>query len=217
MINSNEIYSTDLSELPVVTGDLFFPVESFARSNCGGVVLTPLCDLAHQKTGWIKLAQALPFETFLIEEFLPLEFKNTKEYQDDIIKDPIEFGRRFLEEISYRDNKMLLRITKKLAKIFRNVSPIKPSHYYLPGLDNARNGFLVDFSHIASISYETLAKDKPISRLKSPWREQLVNRYVGFSLRVGTEDYTDGSIVDTIHTFFQDIDVKTIENKLGIK
>lgn len=209
MINSPEIYSHDEFSPPIATGDLFFPVDAFGRANCGAIVLTPMCDLAHQKAQWVKLARATPFRIYLAEEFIPTQSKGLKEF-----KEQIAFGMTFLNEQNSRVNKHVLRFVKNLQKVIENVSPLKPSHYYLPGKDEPTAGYLVDFSHITSIPYQELKNTPLVSRLKSPWREQLLNRYVGFSLRVGTEDYAKESILDTIHAFFPDVPKNAIWKKM---
>jgi len=205
MINGPEIYTNDLSEQLIATGDLFFPVDAFGRSDCGGVVLTPVCDLAHQKIQWVKLAKATLFRTYLIEEFIPMQLKDVKEFSEQISQDPTAFGITFLCDKNSRVNRHILRLVKNLKRVLENVSPFKSSHYYLPGKDKPIEGYLVDFSHITSVPYQDLKAQRLVSRLKSPWREQLLNRYIGFSLRIGTEDYSEESIVNTIHSFFPDV------------
>jgi len=213
MIDGSEIYADDLSELPVATGDLYFPVDGFERPDCGGIVLTPICDLAHEKTPWVKTAIAIPFWTYLAEEFIPAELKNRNEFKEWIEQDSIAFGEAFLSEPSLQEDKIVVALVTNLKKILQNVSPLKSSHYYLPGKNEPTKGFLVDFTHIISISYQILKSQTPLSRLKSPWREQLVNRYVGFSLRVGTDDYSQESIVNIINAFFPDVTRDKIQNK----
>jgi len=215
MIDGSEIYTDDLSELPVATGDLYFPVDGFERPDCGGIVLTPMCDLAHEKIQWVKMASAIPFRTYLVEEFIPAALKSRNEFREEIAQDPIAFGEKFLSTPSLQENSKVLGLVKNLEKILRNVSPLKPSHYYLPGKNEPAKGFLVDFTHITSIPYQILKSQTPTSRLKSPWREQLVNRYIGFSLRVGTEDYSQESIVNTINAFFPDVPRDDIQKKMG--
>jgi len=202
MINGPDIYTEDFSEQPIATGDLFFPVKTFGEDNCGGVVLTPLCDLAQEKTTWVKLAKAIPLRDYLVKEFIPAQFKGYPEFKTQVAEDPATFGNRFLEDKNSRVNKDVLGLVKNLKKVIENISPLKASHYYLPGKDNPAKGYLADFSHISSVPINELADQTPVSRLKSPWREQFLNRYIGFSLRIGTDNYSEACVLETLHSFF---------------
>ena len=215
MIDGHEIYDgEDVSEMPIATGDLFAPIGEFGRPDYGGVVLTPLCDLAQEKSEWVKLARATPFQIYLEEELLPNHFKGHNEYREEIAKDPQAFGQSYLRDESNREDRKTLSVVNQLQRVLENVSPPKLSHYYLPGKENRTQGFLVDFSYISSIPYEELTKRTRLMRLKSPWREQLLNRYVSFSLRVGTLDYSRGGIRETIQAFFPELDSEKIESKM---
>ncbi len=215
MINGSEIYTTDLSEQSIVTADLFFPVDAFGRADCGGIVLTPLCDLAHGKTEWVKLAKAIPFEKYLAEEFIPTQLKSFSEFREQIAQDPTSFGETFLQNPGSRVNKHIFSFVKNLKKILENISPLKASHYYLPGKNELTKGFLIDFSYITSVPYTKLETQTITFRLKSPWREQLLNRYIGFSLRIGTEDYSEESILNTLHSFFPDVPKEDLRKRMN--
>jgi len=75
-------------------------------------------------------------------------------------------------------------------------------------------GFLVDFSHIFSIPMNELKNQQPLLRLKSPWREQLLNRYIGYSLRIGTLDYAKAGINETIRAFFPELTTEQIDKRM---
>lgn len=107
-----------------------------------------------------------------------------------------------------------LRLVKELQRIIKNVSPRRPSQYYLPGKDDPAQGFLVDFSFILSIPYDKLKEETTLFRLKSPWREQLLNRYVNYSSRVGTLDYSNESVCKAIKAFYPELTEGQILNKM---
>jgi hypothetical protein len=213
VVQPAEIYTDILPEMPVETGDLFFPIAEFDIADRGGVVLTPSCDLAHEKIEWVKLAIAIPVKAYLEEEFIPQHFKEHKEYKEEIANDPKAFGQSYVNDPGKRVDTKTLSFLKDLSKIFKNVIP-KLSHYYLPGKEELTQGFLVDFSHIQSVPYNKLKDARPLTRLKSPWREQLLNRYVNFSSRVGTEDYSEDSICQTIRAFYPELTVESILKKM---
>lgn len=214
MIDGPDIYENDFSGVSIATGDLFFPIDEFGIPDRGGVVLTPMCDLVQKKIKWIKLAFAIPFKLYLEEVFIPQQFKGMSEYSEEIAKDPGTFGRSYLNDPNKREDIKTLRLVKDLQKILRNTSPKMPSHYYLPGKEEPKQGFLVDFSYISSVSNNKLEKQKALTRLKSPWREQLLNRYVNFSSRVGTPDYSEENICKTIQAFYPELTVEKILKKM---
>jgi hypothetical protein len=213
----HEIYEEYDSSMRIATGDLFSPVEEFGRSDFAGVVLTPMCDLAQGKTEWVKLALAMPLKIYLAEQFIPKEMTGKKYFQEMLEQDPKSFGYSFMNNDLNgigRDNNKTSGLVNNLAKILKNTSPIKLSHYYLPGKEKLTEGFLVDFSHVMSVSYDELCERSLLLRVTSPWREQLLNRYIGYSLRVGTKDYTDDGICKTIKAFFNELDEDTILKKM---
>ena len=214
MIDGHEIYEEDILDMPIATGDLFSPMGELGRPDFGGVVLTPMCDLAQNKCEWVKLARAIPFQIYLEEEFLPEHFKGYPEFRDEIARDAQAFGWSYLHKADKREDKFTVRLVKELRRILENVSPRRLSHYYLPGEADRTQGFLVDFSYISSVPYEALIKRTRLTRLKSPWREQLLNRYVSFSLRVGTLDYSKGSISETIQAFFPELSSQKILDQM---
>jgi len=214
MIDGAFIYEDDLSNILIATGDLFSPLAEFGRSDGAGVVLTPMCDLAQEKIEWVKMALAIPFKTYLSEVLIPEVLKSEKEFQGEIYKDPKAFGQSYLNNEEKRDNTKTLRLVKEMQRVLKNITPRRPAHYYLPGQHDPTQGFLVDFSLILSVPCEELKRLTPRLRLKSPWREQLLSRYVGYSSRVGTLDYSDESICKAIKGFYPELTEEQINKKM---
>jgi len=156
------------------------------------------------KAQWVKLALAVPFRRYLEKEVIPAHFKGVTEYKDAVAGDAGLFGRNYLNDEKRRDDKKTIGLAKQIGKIVANVAPRKPSHYYLPGKDSPAAGFLVDFSNVTSVPFSILRESGLLTRLKSPWREQLLGRYVNFSSRVGTPDYKEEYLFETIKAFFPD-------------
>ena len=217
LIDASEIYDNILSTEQVLTGDLF-PTLPIDNSELTGVVLTPLCDLAQEKIEQVKLARAMQFQTYLEEIFVPQHLKSIEKYRELIEKDPKAFGKFYAGDPSKRDDNKTLGFVKDLQMLFENTKPLKDSYYYLPGngkdKENRKKGFLVDFSHIFSIPLAILKNRRPLLRLRSPWREQLLNRYIAYSLRIGTQDYSKTSTLETIHAFFPELDKEKILNRM---
>jgi len=213
-VDGPEIYDDDLFGEPILTGDLFEPLSAFGKPDCAGVVLTPACDLTQEKVEFVKFALAVRFQAYLEELLIPQRFKDTKEYNEEIAQDSKIFGQSYVRDPAKRINAITLRLVPELQRIFENVNPLKASHYYLPGKEIRTHGYWVDFSCIFSASYDQLKNSKPLLRLKSPWREQLLNRYVSYSLRIGTLDYSKSCISETIRAFFTELTTEQIAKKM---
>jgi len=213
-IDGPEIYGDDLSGSPIATGDIFSPVAAYQEMECAAVVLTPMCDLAQGKSEWVKLAIAHDLQSYLEKYFLPQRFQSMIEYRD-LTKEEFErHVQAYVRDEKKRVNSITLRLISDLKRMFENTNPLKLSHYYLPGRDNRKQGFVVDFSHVFSTPFERLKLMTPLLRLKPPWREQLLCRYVAYSLRIGTLDYSEISILETIHAFFPELDKEKIKNRI---
>jgi hypothetical protein len=188
MIDGAYIYEDDPSVPSIATGDIFSSIVEFGLPGSAGIVLTPMCDLAQEKIDLVKMAVAIPFKNYLEQTLIPEIFRSEKEYREEIEKDPAAFGQSYLSDKGKRVDSKTLRLVKEMQRVLRNVAPRKPSQYYLPGKDDPRQGFLVDFSFILSVQSERLRQIAQLARLKSPWREQLLSRYVSYSSRVGVLD-----------------------------
>ena len=182
-IDGAEIYEeVSLGEgEPICTGDLFSQIEALSKPDGAGVVLTPQCDLHQGKIEWVKFAYAIPFRSYLEETLIAELLKDHKDYGEEIKNNPKTFGSRYLNVKQNRDDHKTKSLLKGLIEIIKNVKPRQLSHYYLPRKDDQADDFLVDFSRIFPVRYNELRMKQPLLRLKSPWREQLLNRYVGYS------------------------------------
>ncbi len=214
MIEGPFIYEADLSGISVATGDLFLSIVEFGAPDSAGVVLTPMCDLAQEKIEWVKMAIAIPFKTYLEKTLIPEILRGEKEYREEIDKDATAFGYSYLNDKGRRVDAKTLRLVKEMQRVVRNVAPRRPSHFYLPGKDDPTRGFLADFSFVLSVPCEKLKQNAPLLRLKSPWREQLLSRYVSYSSRVGAPDFSDESICKTIKAFYPELTEEQIYNKM---
>jgi hypothetical protein len=214
MIDGTYIYEDDLSVPLIATGDLFSPIVEFGITGSAGVVLTPMCDLAQEKVDRVKVAVAIPLKSYLEQILIPEIFRSEKEYREEIEQNPAVFGQSYLNDKDRRVDAKTLRLVKEMQRILRNVTPRKPSHYYLPGKHDPARGFLVDFSFILSVPGEKLRQGAQLLRLKSPWREQLLSRYVAYSSRVGVLDYSDECICKTIQAFYPELSAEQIYGKM---
>ena len=178
MTDTFAIYEETRTDLPLATGDLYAPLPEFGDPDSAGVVLTPMCDLAHGKVEWVKLAHAVPFKTHLQRSLIPQALKGRPKYQELAPAKLLELGETLLNQSEQRETNETLSFVKIIAEFIRNVDPRKSAHYYLPGKDDLTQGYLVSFSFILSVRFADLQKRSPLLRLQSPWREQLLSRYV---------------------------------------
>lgn len=214
MTNASDIYEKVRADLPLATGDLYAPLPEFGEADSAGIVLTPMCDLARGKVEWVKLAHAVPFKTYLQRSLIPKEFKTRPKYVNFTPAQLLELGETLLNQPAQRETNETLSFVKTIAAFMRNVDPQKAAHYYLPGKDDPAQGYLVSFSYILSVRCADLEKRVPQLRLRSPWREQLLSRYISHSARVGTPDFPKDGICQAIKAFFPELSENKILSKL---
>lgn len=214
MIEGAAIYEEVTPDLSVATGDLYTPLPEFGEPDAAGIVLTPMCDLAQGKAEWVKLAHAIPFRKFLEQNVIPQEFKGRNEYRALTADALLELAQTYAASSARRETKITLGLVKPLREIMKNVDPRRAACYFLPGKGAPTEGYLVSFSFVISVSFEKLRATSPLLRLKSPWREQLLGRYVTHSSRVGTPDYSDDYICSAIRAFFPELTEEQVLSKL---
>jgi hypothetical protein len=214
MTETMAIYEEVHKDLPLATGDLYASLPEFGNPDSAGIVLTPMCDLVQGKVEWVKLAQAIPFKTYLQQSLIPLALKDRPKYRGFASAQMLELGETLLNQSTRREINETLSFVKTIAEFMRNVDPKKSAHYYLPGKDESTQGYLVSFSFVLSVRREELQKRTPLLRLQSPWREQLLSRYISHSARVGTPDYPEDGICEAIKAFFPELTEEQIRRKL---
>lgn len=214
MIVGTAVYEEALPDLPIATGDLYAPLPEFGESDSAGVVLTPMCDLAQGKVAWVKLAQAIPFKNYLERSLIPQGLKSRNQYRALAEAELMALGQAYVNQPAQRETLTTLSLVKEMMSFMKNIDPKKSAHYYLPGKEDPTQGYLVSFSFILSVPCERLQNSVPTLRLKSPWREQLLSRYVSYSSRVGTPDYSDESICRAIRAFFPELSEEQIRGKM---
>ena len=215
MVDGTAIYEDISLDLPIATGDLYAPLFEFGEPDGAGIVLTPMCDLAHGKVEWVKLAHAIPFKRYLEQILIPQQFKNLNEFRTETKEQLLKVAQEFVDDPGRRAEPLTFKLLKPLREIMKNVDPKRTSSYYLPGKDVPTQGYLISFSFVLSVRYEKLQGARPILRLKSPWREQLLSRYISYSSRVGTPDYSDQYVCSVIQAFFPELSEEQIRKKLS--
>lgn len=216
-VDGADIYQSDLFEGSIATGDVFDNVQDEHGVTRCGVVLTPMCDLAQGKARMVKMAEANTLREFLVSEFLPAKLRSFHEYQHDLeqLKEqPAEYCTQFMED-SDRPAVVSLRCVKDLQRMVANTNPLHPADFFLPSrAEPAVTAHVVDLSHVFSVPQANFADLRPAKRLHSPWREQLLSRYVAVSMRVGTKDYARDSVCQSIMEVFPELSRDQVLGKM---
>jgi hypothetical protein len=146
------IYEKVESEVRVDQGDLFSDIYLPAiEANVNAVVITPTCDMEHEKAQFVKFVAAVEFD-FVIK----------------IMADSV--GRK------------------------NTTGDFLPRYYLLPEYLGLLPALYLDFQRVFVVPCQQVIQDhlnSRVTRVASPWREQIAARYAGYSVRVGTQDYTD--------------------------
>lgn len=171
-------------------GDILHPIEYHLFENpVMGIILSPRCDIEQEKVDYLKFAIVIPADGIL---------RQKQEYIDWI-------SNRTPDEISGKDtvkptgSNKIYRVFKKY--IFnQNIGRF----YYLIPFENY--GYLaIDFQAIWTLKQEQITDADVIAQMQTPDREDMLQSYVGYAGRVGTEDLS----LDDAHSITQNV-VKSI-------
>ena len=166
-------------------GDLFkgiyFPS---IDSDVDAVVITPTCDFERGKAHFVK---------FIATVSLNFVFK--------IIADGLQIDEAVFDsgtEISKRQCDNLIRDVKRNSN-----GDFLPRYYLITEYPGIFPASYLDFQQVFVIPTLQVMEEllqKRIARIDSPWREQIASRYSGYSMRVGTPDYSDDELRSLLTT-----------------
>lgn len=173
------IYEKVEPETRVDQGDLFSDIYLPAiEASVNAVVITPTCDLEHDKAQFVKFVAAVEFD-FVIK----------------IMADSVG-----VEESAFTSGDVLsANRYNSLIKVLRKntTGDFLPRYYLLPEYLGLLPALYLDFQRVFVVPYEQVIQEhlnSRVTRVASPWREQIAARYAGYSVRVGTQDYTDDEL-----------------------
>jgi len=133
------------------------------------VLLTPACDLAHEKAEFVVLVECVPLES-------TPEYTEWASFQSRANEGAVTKAHRVAER----------RLTKLLKN--RPEDRQEDRNFYLPGAWTVPN-LLVDFQRVVSIPPEKLLSTyERVATLDSPYAEALVERFGRYLGRLGTPD-----------------------------
>lgn len=161
-------------------GDVFVDIYFAATDErVNAVVVSPACDLEHNKADFIKFVSTVSFE--LVAKDILLDHSRI---------DDSDFGSGVaISRTKYNSAMNVLT---------RNINgDLLPRYYFLPGYSDSFPDSYLDFQKVFVIQVQQVFDSymtNRITRIASPWREQIAERYSGYSGRVGTPDYSEGDL-----------------------
>ena len=161
-------------------GDVFVDIY-FATNDerVNAVVISPTCDLEHNKADYVKFISTVAFELVIMDILM----NHSRVDQSDFESGQTISKKKYdsaMNAIQYNINGDLL-----------------PRYYFLPGYSHFLHDSYLDFQMVFVIPlqqvYESYLTNR-VTRIASPWREQIAARYSGYSVRVGTPDYSESDL-----------------------
>lgn len=162
-----------------VFSDIYFPAIE-ARVNA--VVITPTCDLVQNKARFIKFVSSVSLE-----------------YVIKIIADSVG-----IRESSFQSENKIPKIRHKaiLKVLHRNTTgDFLPRYFLMPKYEDILPALYLDFQRVFVIPYQQVKEeyqDNRVAKICTPWRESIASQYAGYSMRIGTPDYSDDELNDIL-------------------
>lgn len=164
-------------------GDLFVGIYFPAiDSNVNAVVITPTCDLEQGKAHFVQFIATVSL-VFVLK----------------IIADGLEIDQSLFDSGITLTKKQTVNMIKAVK---RNTNgDLLPRYYLLTKYQDTFPASYLDFQQSFVYPTRQVVEDlmqKRIARIESPWREQISSRYSGYSMRIGTPDYSEHELKDLI-------------------
>jgi len=165
-----EIYCSVGATERVDQGDVFqniyFPS---VDKDVSAIVITPTCDLEQDKADFIKYVSVVSLNQVIIQ-----------------IAEHNDIDSSFFKSGAYLPGKKTKSLLESFKKNIRG--DLFPRYYFLDEYAGIFPACFADLQQIfvvpARLVYAEYL-DNRLARLRSPWREEIVARYSGYSMRVG--------------------------------
>jgi len=158
-----------------VFSDIYFTAID-ARVNA--VVITPTCDLVQEKAQFIKFISTVSLE-FVIK----------------IIADSVGIEESFFHSENQISSTKQQNILKMLRR--NTTGNFLLRYYLLPKYEEILPASYLDFQKVFVLPYHQAREeylDNRVAKICNPWRESITSKYAGYSMRIGTPDYTDDEL-----------------------
>lgn len=162
-----------------VFSDIYF---SAIDARVNAVVITPTCDLVQNKAFYIKFIAAVSLELVI-----------------KIIADSIGIE----ESLFHSENQISRTKHLQMLKMLRRntTGDFLPRFYLMPKYGEILPASYLDFQKVFILPYaqvEDEYQDNRVAKICTPWRESITSQYAGYSMRIGTPDYTDDELSDIL-------------------
>ena len=170
---------TEMVDQGDIFQDLYFPA---VDANVLAVVITPTCDLEHGKTHFIKFVSTAALDLVI-----------------RIIADSVGIHHSSFDSGNVLSKTKLSQLMEMFKRNIRG--DFLPRYYLLTEYSGGFPASYLDFQQIFVIPtrqvYEEYLSNR-VAKVESPWREQIVAQYSGYSMRVGVPDYSDNKLRDLL-------------------
>ena len=168
---------------PLDQGDLFVDIYFPAiDNNVNAVVITPTCDFEQGKVHFVKFIASVSLDFVL-----------------KIIADGLGIDSSLFNSGTALTNKQMENIIRAVR---RNTNgDFLPRYYLITKYQDTFPASYLDFQQTFVYPTRQVVEDlmpKRVARINSPWKEQITSRYSGYSIRVGTPDYSEEELKDLI-------------------
>lgn len=158
-----------------VFSDIYFPPLDIPVN---AVVITPTCDILQNKARFIKFISSVSLE-FVIK----------------IIADSVGIRQSSFHSESRISGKQHENILKFLRQ--NTTGNFLPRYYLMPKYKEILPALYLDFQRIFVIPYQQVKEeyqDNRVAKICTPWRESIASQYAGYSMRIGTPDYSNNQL-----------------------
>ena len=155
--------------------DIYFPA---VDGNVSAIVITATCDLEQEKADYIKFVSVTSLNEVIIQ-----------------IAEHKGIDSSFFVSGAYLSHNKTKSLLDAITQNIRG--DLFPRYYFLDEYADIFPASYADLQQIFVVPSRLLyAKylDNRLARLKSPWREEIVVRYSGYSMRVGVPAYSEDEL-----------------------
>lgn len=151
--------------------DTYFPA---IDANVNAVVTTPTCDIEQDKATFIKFVSTIPLYAAI------QAIAHTVNIEESVLWSG--------ESLSKTKSTNLVEAVRS-----NTTGNLHPRYYLLPEFPDIFPASYLDLQRVFVVPYPQVVEEymgKRVARIVSPWREDVLARYAGYSMRVGIPDYT---------------------------
>jgi hypothetical protein len=167
------IYLKDVSG-EIDQGDILYPIKIkewlpwwLDKKEYPIIIMTPSCDIFNNKANHHRFPVLEPFPLFVLKISKDITGEDNIDYKS-------------------MSKKKYDKIKQKLNQAISNSWP---RYHFLPADSNIiKTDRIIDFELLISVPISSFSPGLKVSRLASPFKEELIHRYAHHGMRIGTPD-----------------------------